>query len=177
MTIQLDLPLLPLICCNGSSGMAEQRLLNGSAESFSCSELIVPKPAPLTPILVFSVQKCLQASCFAALSWEALFSPKESIYSTLPACLPIYFYIAMRCQCYPELQVPKAIKFWHWYHWMIDAITDTLCSETHLLGHWNGTSRQAVPVTKQKTTSKISHCRAFAASLQGRKQSKFFHIF
>lgn len=42
---------------------------------------------------------------------------------------------------------------------------------------WNGTSMQAVPVTKQKDTSKIGHCKAFAASLQSRKQSQCFHIF
>lgn len=39
-TVQLDLHLLLLICWNGSLGMAEQRLLNDSAESFSCSVLI-----------------------------------------------------------------------------------------------------------------------------------------
>lgn len=36
----LDLPLRPLLCCNGSWGTAGQRLLNGSAEPFSFSDLI-----------------------------------------------------------------------------------------------------------------------------------------
>lgn len=68
--------------------------LSASLSSF------VPKPAPPTPALVSWAQRCLQASAFAALSRGALFSPKEPIYSTLPASLSIYFYIDKGYRCH-----------------------------------------------------------------------------
>lgn len=110
MPVQLNLPLLPLICCNGFLGMAEQRLLNGSTESFRCSELICFQ-ASFTDTCsgLFSTEMLASILLCCTLLGSTIFTQRVNLFHL--ASLAPNFFIAKGYQCYSELQVPETIKF------------------------------------------------------------------